>query len=113
MADVNIVAIIVALLGSGGLAAVITSIKSSVTMHKQGVAGKEDDRREDIMKQRDDALAHARMAEAAERSEEARADAEREQRISWQEESARLRLKLIQEGHDPGPRPKFTSKSKE
>lgn len=107
--------LIVALLGSGGLGAVVIAIFNNIHLHKQGVAGKEDQRRVDIVQQRDDALAHAKMAEEQERAEEARADAERELRIKWREEAARLRIELINAGRDPGdsllddtrpPRPK-------
>lgn len=109
--DPSSVALIVALLGAGGLSGVVVEIIKNVKLHRQGVPGKEEDRREDIIRQRDEALAHTRLAEAAERAEEARADEERTQRIRWQEETARLRLKLINAGHDPdnpedAPRPK-------
>jgi Sec-independent protein translocase protein TatA len=93
--------IIVALLGSGGLGAVVIAVVNNIQLHKRGVSGKEDERREDIVKQRDEALTQAKIAEANERAEEARADAERAKRIQWEEESARLRIALINAGHDP------------
>lgn len=105
MKDASTIALIVALLGSGGLAGVVTSIISSIRLHRQGVPAREESRREDIMKQRDEALSQAKMAEAAERAEELRADQERERRIRWQEESARLRIQLIMAGKDPGSPP--------
>lgn len=111
--DVSIVALIVALLGTGGLGSVVVAIINNVKLHKQGVAGNEDHRREDIVKQRDDALLQARIAEKAERAEEVRADTERANRIKWQEETARLRLKLINAGHDPDDPPGSAAKPKE
>lgn len=105
MQDANMVALIVALVGSGGLGSVIVAILNNVKLHKQGVAGKEDQRREDIVKQRDEALARLHDSEISERAEEARADAERIRRIRWQEEAARLRVQLIQNGQDPGGSP--------
>lgn len=105
MADNSIVAILVAVLGSGGLAAVIRSVTSSIKMHRQGIAGKEERRREDIVKQRDEAFERARLAEHDAHAEERRADQERERRIRWQEESARLRIALIMAGKDPGAPP--------
>lgn len=105
MADNPWIALVVGLLGSGGLGAVMIAIINNINLHRQGVSGKEEDRREDIVKQRDEALAQTRMAEAAERAEELRADQERERRIKWQEESARLRIALINAGHDPGNSP--------
>lgn len=103
--DPTLITVLVAVLSSGALTAVVTSIASSIKMHRKGVAGREDKRQEDIVKQRDAAYERATMAEAAERAEEARADAERERRIRWQEESARLRIQLILAGKDPGASP--------
>jgi hypothetical protein len=97
--------IIVGLLGSGGLGAVLIAVINNIQLHKKGVSGKEDERRDDIVKQRDEALTQAKIAEANERAEEARADAERAKRIKWEEESARLRIALINAGHDPGKPP--------
>lgn len=97
--------IIVAVLGSGGIGGVIIMVMNNVQLHKRGVSGKEDVRREDIIKQRDEAITQAKIAEQAERAEEARADAERELRIKWREEAARLRIELINAGKDPGNSP--------
>lgn len=105
MNDATWVTLVVALVGSGGLGSVIVATLNNVKLHKQGVAGKEDQRREDIVKQRDEALARLSASEVSERAEEVRADAERERRIRWQEEAARLRIQLINNGHDPGDSP--------
>lgn len=101
MGDVNLVAILVAVLGSGGLGAVITSVVNSIQLARAGVSGKEDKRREDIIKQRDAAWARAAQAEAEADREEARADREREHRIALQEHAARLRMQLLKAGIEP------------
>jgi Sec-independent protein translocase protein TatA len=104
MADVNLVAILVAVLGSGGLGAVVTSVLNSIRMARRGVSGREDKRRDDIIKQRDEAWARARQAEADADREEARADRERGRRIRWMELAARYRLQLISAGIEPTAR---------
>lgn len=105
MANETLVALIVGLLGSGGLGGVAIAIINNIKLHKQGAAGNEDQRREDLVKQRDEALLQAKIAEDEQRAEEVRADAERARRIQWEEEAARLRIKLILAGQDPGKSP--------
>lgn len=101
MGDINLVAILVAVLGSGGLGAVITAVVNSIAMARKGVAAHEDQRREDIVKQRDVAWARVAQAEADADAEEARADRERRFRIRLQEHAARLRRQLISAGIEP------------
>ncbi len=101
MGDVNMIAVLVAILGSGGIGAVVTSIVNSVQMARKGIAGKEDQRRDDLVKQRDLAWARATQAEADAAAEEARADRERVARIRWMEHAARLRLQLLKMGVEP------------
>ena len=101
MGDTNLIAILVAVLGSGGLGAVITAVVNSIQMARKGVAAHEDQRRDDIIKQRDAAWARAAVAEREADAEEARADRERAARIDWQEHAARLRLQLIRAGIEP------------
>ena len=114
MGDPNLIAILVAVLGSGGLGAVITSIVTSVQMARKGMAAHEDQRRDDIIKQRDAAWARAAKAELEADAEEARADRERASRIEWQEHAARLRLQLIRAGIEPASTaPHRTINSKE
>lgn len=103
----NWVAVLVAVLGAGGIGAAIREIANVVTLSRQGVSGKEDKRRVDIVAQRDHALAMQAEAEAGERAADARADLEAEQRRHWQEVAARLRRQLIELGADPGPWPTF------
>jgi len=103
--DLNWVAILVAVLGAGGIGAAIREIAAVVSLARKGVSGREDRRRDDIISQRDHALALQADAEAGERAADERADRERDRRIRWQEEAARLRVRLIELGGDPGERP--------
>lgn len=103
--ELNWVAILVAVLGAGGIGAAIREIASVISLAKKGVSGREDKRRVDIIAQRDHALAMQAEAEAGERAADARADAEASQRRQWQEEAARLRRTIITIGGDPGPWP--------
>ncbi|WP_449407987.1 hypothetical protein [Microbacterium maritypicum] len=102
--EMNLVAVIVAVLGAGGIGAAIREIFGVVTLARQGMSGKEDKRRTDIVAQRDHALALQADAEAGERAADARADREADHRRLWQEEASRLRLMIIDLGADPGPR---------
>lgn len=99
--ELNWIAITVAILGSAGLGGVVTSIINGITLHKTGVAGREDDRRRDITVDRDFAWAKVEAAERAAEAADTRADRERELRIGWQETAARLRRQLINAGLEP------------
>jgi hypothetical protein len=103
--DLNWVAVLVAVLGAGGIGAAVREIASVVSLARKGVSGKEDKRRDDIIAQRDHALLRMEEAEAGERAAEDRADLERERRRRWQEEAARLRRNIIHNGGEPGPWP--------
>lgn len=105
MADFNWIAVLVAVLGAGGIGAAIREIASVFSLARKGVSGREDKRRDDIIQQRDHALAMQAEAEAGERAADARADNERTRRIAWQEHSAQLRWQLITNGIEPGPTP--------
>lgn len=100
MAD-NTIPLIVAILGSGGLGSVVTSVIHSIAMARKGIAGKEEDRRTDIVKARDFAWARMAQAEADADAQERRADEERAKRIRWEEHAARLRLQLIRADIEP------------
>lgn len=65
MEGTNWVAIIIAILGAGGFGAAIREVVSVVTLARQGVSGKEDKRRTDIVAMRDWALAERDKAQAA------------------------------------------------
>lgn len=107
MQNVNWVALLVALVGGGGVGVAVREIVNVVMLARQGVSGKEDKRRADIVAQRDHALQMQEEAEAGERAADARADREAEHRRFWQELAARLRLTIINLGGDPGPWPNF------
>lgn len=109
MENFNWVALLVALVGGGGVGVAIREVVGVVTLARQGVSGKEDRRRSDIVAQRDHALALQAEAEAGERAADARANTEFALRLKWQEECARLRRKVIDLGGDPGPWPEFTT----
>lgn len=104
MEDFNWVALLVAVIGGGGVGVAIREIVGVVTLARQGVSGKEDKRKSDIIAARDHALTLQAEAEAGERAADARADREAEHRRLWQEEAARLRVLIIDLGADPGPR---------
>lgn len=100
--DFNWVAVLVAIVGAGGIGALIREVVTVISLARKGVAGKEDKRRVDIIAQRDHALAMQAEAEAGERAADARADREAATRRRWQEEAARLRRQIIDQGGDPG-----------
>lgn len=104
MEDFNWVALLVTLIGGGGIGVAIREIVGVVTLARQGVSGKEDRRKSDIIAARDHALALQAEAEAGERAADARADRERDARLAWQEEATRLRVLIIELGADPGPK---------
>ena len=105
MADMNWVALLVAFLGAGGIGAAVREIVGVVSLARKGVSGKEDKRRDDILAQRDYALAQMKEAQAEADAHEARADREAAARRRWQEECAKLRRLAIEHGRDPGPWP--------
>lgn len=98
MDDINWVALIVAILGAGGIGAALREIAGIITLARKGVSGREQQRRNDIVAQRDAAIAEAAEADR-------RADAERQLRIHWHEYAAQLRMRLIFAGQEPGDWP--------
>lgn len=110
MENFNWVALVVAIVGGGGVGVAIREIVGVVTLARQGVSGKEDRRRSDIIAQRDHALQMQAEAEAGERAADIRADTEADMRRHWQEVAARLRRQLIELGADPGPWPTFDTR---
>lgn len=105
MADLNWIATLGGVLFAGGIGATIREIVGVVTLARKGVSGKEQKRRDDIVAQRDYALAQMKAAQDEADQHEARADAEARVRRRWQEEAAKLRRLAIEEGRDPGPWP--------
>lgn len=108
MENFNWIALLVAVVGGGGIGVAIREIVGVVTLARQGVSGKEDRRKLDIVAARDHAIAMQAEAEVGERAADRRADLEAEHRRFWQEVAARLRLAIITAGGDPGPLPVFT-----
>lgn len=105
MADMNWVLALVGVLFAGGIGATIREIVGVITLARKGVSGKEQKRRDDIVAQRDYALAQMRAAQLEADAHEARADREAAARRQWQEVVARLRRMQIENGRDPGPWP--------
>lgn len=100
MENVNWVALVVAVLGAGGLGACFREIVSVVTKVREGVSAQESRRKSDIVAQRDHAIARADRAEA-------RADDEARIRRLTQEYASELRRDLIELGEVPAPWPDF------
>jgi hypothetical protein len=96
--DVNLVAILVACLGAGGLGAFAREIADIASKVRRGVSTRESNRKNDIIAQRDAAIARSE-------AEQARADEERRRRIAWQEYSGLLVYRLRMAGIAPDPLP--------
>lgn len=94
MQDINLVALLVAVIGAGGVGAAIREIVSVITKVRDGVAAKESTRKHDLVTQRDKAL---ERAAAAERDRDGQA---RKRRIT-EEYASQLRRILIELGVDP------------
>lgn len=105
MADMNWIATLVGVIFAGGIGATIREIVGVITLARKGVSGKEQKRRDDIVAQRDFALAQMKEAQAEADANELRADLEAAARRRWQEEVAKLRRLAIEHGRDPGPWP--------
>lgn len=98
MENVNWIAVLVALLGAGGLGAAVREVLGAISLARKGISGREQQRRDDIVAQRDRAIADAEAADA-------RADRERELRIIWRERAALFRLEVIRAGQTPSDWP--------
>lgn len=110
----NPIAILVTVVTSVGFGAAVKAIVDGVLMARRGISGREDRRKSDIIAARDHAIAMQLQAEAGERAADERADAaerardgERNQRRIAQEELMQARLRLRENGIDPGPWPDF------
>jgi hypothetical protein len=87
--NINLVALVVAFLGAGGIGVFFREIVSIITLIKNGVSAKESKRKNDLVAQRDREFARAEDA-IAERDMEAR------NRRRLEEYSTRLRRALIE-----------------
>jgi hypothetical protein len=99
--DFNWVALIVALLGGGGLAVATREIVSVVTLARNGVSGKEDRRKADIVAQRDFYLTRAERAEDERDEAEAYYEHERRKRRMVEDALTLERRRLIDLGQEP------------
>lgn len=103
--DFNWVALMVALLGGGGVFVAIREIVAVVTLAKNGVSGKEDRRKADIVAQRDFFQARAEAAERLAEEADRRYDDERDKRRIIEDELTLARRKMLENGMDPRPWP--------
>jgi hypothetical protein len=87
--NINLVALVVAFLGAGGIGVFFREIVSIITLIRNGVSAKESKRKNDLVAQRDREFARAEHA-IAERDMEAR------NRRRLEEYSTRLRRALIE-----------------
>lgn len=94
MENFNWVPLVVALLGGGGLGAAIREFVNMIKLSKEGVSGREDKRRLDIIADRDYAFTQLALEREKREQAEARFDDERyKRRIIW-EQLLDLRLRL-------------------
>jgi hypothetical protein len=100
MGDVSLVALLVAVLGTGGVTAVVTSIIAAIRAARAGVATREDARTKDIVSARDEAIRDASLAER-------HYDDERQRRRIMEDELTIARRRLMELGHDPRPWPEI------
>lgn len=94
----DLVPIIVALLGAGGLGAFAREIADIISKVKRGVSTRESNRKNDIIAQRDAAVKQADDERRA-------AETERSKRIALQEYAGTLRWRLRENGVAPDPLP--------
>lgn len=106
MENFNWVALLVALVGGGGVGVAVREVVSVVTLARQGVSGKEDRRRTDIVAMRDWALAERDKAIAAQDSAEI-AEAKSAARARLLEESLSVHRRIIIEALGPENLPAY------
>lgn len=100
MENVNVVALVVAVLGAGGIGVFFRELVSIITLIRTGVSAKEATRKNDLVAQRDREF---QRAEAADQ----RADTEGRNRRRLEEYSSLLRRRLIDLGIAPSDLPKW------
>lgn len=106
MENFNWVALLVALVGGGGVGVAVREVVSVVTLARQGVSGKEDRRRTDIVAMRDWALAERDRAQAAQDAAEV-AEAKAAARARVLEESLSMHRRIIIEAVGPDRLPPY------
>ena len=92
MEDSNWVPIVVAAIGSGGIGAAGRELFTMVKLSREGVSGREDKRRADILTERDYAIAQLEMERRRNTLLAERADIERENRRRAVEAYINLRM---------------------
>lgn len=92
MDDFNWVALVVAVLGGGGVTAAGQQLYNMVKLSREGVSGREDRRRADIVSERDYAFEQLAIERDARARAEFRADIERERRRRITEELINTRI---------------------
>lgn len=97
----NWIAIITALGGLGAVALCLREIVAMVKLLRSGVAARESRRRNDIIAQRDAAIAERDAANQRAADADRTADAEREKRIAWREHAGALTWQLRINGVQP------------
>lgn len=105
--EINWVAVIVAVLGAGGIGAAIREIVSVVTLSRQGVSGREDRRKADIVAQRDWAMEQMKVAQDEADENEQNFEAERYKRRLVEDAFTVARRKQMEQGLEPTPWPDF------
>lgn len=102
MEDFNWVPIVVAAIGSGGIGASINAIYNMVKLSRDGVSGREDKRRSDIISERDYAITALQRERIARHLAEDRFDNERENRRRLMEQIIDLRIlvRTLSPGHE-------------
>lgn len=108
MDNFNWVALLVAVVGGGGVGVAIREVISVITLARQGVSGREDKRRSDIVAQRDWEMARADQAEKERDEAEAYYELERSRRRIVEDELTLARRQIISLGAEPRPFPTFT-----
>lgn len=99
--------LIVALLGSGGVGAVILAGTNGVVKWLNGSYGRQRGKSADLVKQRDDAYARAQAAEMRADLADERADGEARRRRQMAEYASELRRLLIENGQQTTDLPPF------
>lgn len=106
MEGTNWVAIIIAVLGAGGVGVAVREIVGVITLARQGVSGKEDKRRTDIVAMRDWALSERDKALAAQEVAEIN-EAKSAARSRVLEESLSVHRRIIIETVGPDRLPPY------
>ncbi|PWC05419.1 hypothetical protein [Agromyces badenianii] len=103
--NVNVIALIVALVGTAGIGATFRDVVSVIAKVREGVSAKESTRKADLVAQREAALDREQRAITLADQADLRADAEAARRRRTQEYASRLRRQLLESGITPAEWP--------